>query len=302
MRPFSSSSLTRKHLGFLPSPPLCRQCLRQFSTTPPLASGHNKWSKIKHRKGAADVQKTGLRAESSRMIALLSRLHGETSPQVGAALATAKKAGVPKHILEGAVARGQGRSASGASLEPLTIEIIMSPGVALIVDCETDSKGRSLQDLMLIAKRHKGRTGSSATFLFTRLGRVVFEPRDPAAPAETPAVTVDDILDEAIEAGAEDIETDDDGNIVIWTQPNMTTAVTQALGPSFGDRILSSEIIWAANEDTKVKVDTELDAQGLADLLAALQEQPEVQGIYANVARGSISDEDWQRIEDNLDM
>ncbi|KAG7126951.1 hypothetical protein HYQ44_000671 [Verticillium longisporum] len=81
----------------------------------------------------------------------------------------------------------------------------------------------------------------------------------------------------------------------------MTTAVAQALGPSFGDRILSSEIIWAANEDTKVKVDTELDAQGLADLLAALQEQPEVQGIYANVARGSISDEDWQRIEENLD-
>ncbi|KAM0284826.1 hypothetical protein ACHAQH_001747 [Verticillium albo-atrum] len=300
MRPFSSS-LTRHSLRPLWDATLCRQCLRPLSTTPPRTSGHNKWSKIKHRKGAADVQKTGLRAESSRMIALLSRLHGETSPQVAAALATAKKAGVPKHILEGAVARGQGRSASGSSLEPLTIEIIMPPGVALIVDCETDSKGRSLQELMVIAKRHKGRTGSSATFLFKRLGRVVFEPKDAEAPAETPALTVDDVLDEAIEAGAEDIETDEDGNIVVWTQPNLTTAVMQALAPRFGDRVLSSEIIWSANEDTKVKVDTEIDAQGLADLLAALQEQPEVQGIYANVARGSISEDNWMRIGENLD-
>ncbi|WQF75706.1 Putative transcriptional regulator TACO1, integrase-like protein [Colletotrichum destructivum] len=261
-----------------PGFPFCHQCLRPLSTTPAAPSGHNKWSKIKHRKGAADAQKNSMRSQHSKMIALYSR------------------PGVPKNVIDSAVARGQGRTASGASLEPLTLEAILPPGVALIIEAETESKARSLQDLKVLIKKHKG-AANAAAFFFTRLGRVVFE----AAGEGGGGPGVDDILDDAIEAGAEDLEADDDGNLVVWTQPNMTNAVASGVGPKFGLKLLSSDIIWSANDDTKVKLDKGLEATSLADLLAALQEFPEVQAVYGNPVKGDMSEEEWARIEENLD-
>lgn len=196
-------------------------------------------------------------------------------------------------MIESAIARGQGRSASGASLETLTLEAIIPPGVALIVEVETESKARSLQDLKVLIKKHKG-TANAATFFFTRLGRVVFE-------AKQGTVTVDDIMDDAIEAGAEDIEADEEGNFVVWTQPNMTTSVANGVGPKFELKLLSSEIIWSANEDTKVKLDGAEEATVLGELLSALQEFPEVQTVYGNPAKGEITEDAWSKIEENLD-
>lgn len=200
--------------------------------------------------------------------------------------------GVPKNVIDAAIARGQGRSATGASLEPVTLEAIIPPGVALIIETETESKARTLQDLKMAIKKHKG-TPNTATFFFTRLGRVVFEAKE--------GTGLDEIMDDAIEAGAEDLEADDEGNLIVWTQPNMTTAVANGVGPKFGLKLLGSEIIWSANEDTKVKVDGAVEAGLLGELLSALQEFPEVQAIYGNPVKGEISDEEWAKIEDNLD-
>ncbi|KAF6830199.1 DUF28 domain-containing protein [Colletotrichum plurivorum] len=257
-----------------PQPTFCRQCFRPLSTTPAAQSGHNKWSKIKHKKGAADAQKNSMRSQHSRTIALYSR-HG-----------------VPRNVIDAAIARGQGRSATGASLEPVTLEAIIPPGVALIIEAETESKARTLQDLKMAIKRHKG-TPNTATFFFTRLGRVVFEAKEGAG--------LDEIMDDAIEAGAEDLEADEEGNLIVWTQPNMTTAVANGVGPKFGLKLLGSEIIWSANEDTKVKIDGAVEAGVLGELLSALQEFPEVQAVYGNPIQGEISDEQWAKIEDNLD-
>lgn len=182
----------------------------------------------------------------------------------------------------------------------------MPPGVALIIDVETESKMRSLEEFKAQIKKAKGRAGTGAMSFFTRVGRVVFAARpqaqDGQAPLpEEPAVTVDDVLDEAIEAGAEDLETDDEGNVVVWTQPNMTSAVTSALGPRFGGRVLGSEIIWKVNEGTEAKVSSPEEARVLADLLEALQEHPEVQAVYVNAVNGGLSEEEWSRIEENID-
>ncbi|KAF6817129.1 DUF28 domain-containing protein [Colletotrichum sojae] len=276
-----------------PQPTFCRQCFRPLSTTPAALSGHNKWSKIKHKKGAADAQKNSMRSQHSRTIALYSRLYGTTdNPQLVSAVAAAKKDGVPRNVIDAAIARGQGRSATGASLEPVTLEAIIPPGVALIIEAETESKARTLQDLKMAIKRHKG-TPNTATFFFTRLGRVVFEAKEGAG--------LDEIMDDAIEAGAEDLEADEEGNLIVWTQPNMTTAVANGVGPKFGLKLLGSEIIWSANEDTKVKIDGAVEAGVLGELLSALQEFPEVQAVYGNPIQGEISDEQWAKIEDNLD-
>ncbi|KAK1991972.1 YebC-like protein [Colletotrichum falcatum] len=285
-------------------PSLCRRCLRPLSTTAAAPSGHNKWSKIRHKKGAADAQKNNMRSQHSKTIALYSRLYGTTdNPQLATAVANAKKDGVPKNVIESAIARGQGRTASGASLEPLTLEAILPPGVALIVEAETESKARSLQDLKVLVKKHKG-AANAASFFFTRLGRVVFEAAGEGEGEGGGGVgqgIVDDVMDDAIEAGAEDLEVDDGGNLVVWTRPNATAAVAAALGPKFGLKLLGSDIVWSANDDTRVALDSGPEADALADLLAALRDLPEVQAVYGNPGRGVISEEAWARIEDNLD-
>lgn len=200
---------------------------------------------------------------------------------------------MPLDRIEGAIARGQGRTTSGAALEPITFEAMVPPSIALIVALESEGKARALQDLNVLVKRAKGSSGSSR-FFFSRLGRVVFE-------KGTSGLDVDQIMDDAIEAGAEDLENDADGNIVVWTQPTGTMQVCQAVGGKFKLKILSSDIVWTANEDTKAKLDGSVELVNFTELLEALREYPEVQAIYSNVTRGDMSDEDWARIEDNLD-
>jgi transcriptional/translational regulatory protein YebC/TACO1 len=144
-----------------------------------------------------------------------------------------------------------------------------------------------------MVKKAKGSVGSSR-FFFSRLGRVVFEKGESG-------LDVDQVMDDAIEAGAEDLENDADGNIVVWTQPTDTMQVCKVVGDKFGLKILSSDIIWTANEDTKAKLDASEDQVNFSELLEALREHPEIQAVYSNVSRGEMTDEEWARIEDNLD-
>jgi transcriptional/translational regulatory protein YebC/TACO1 len=216
------------------------------------------------------------------------------NPALAAAIAAAKKASVPKDKIEAAIARGQGKSEDGVALEQMTIEAVIPPSIALILDVETDSKGRVLQAVNQLIKKAKGSTGSSK-FFFTRRGQVVLDPGDSK-------LGVDDIMDEAIEAGAEDLENDEDGNIVVWTQPTDTMGAAKTLSSKFGFRILSSEIVWTPNEETKVTLDAGEDLENFVDLLEKLQSEcPDIQAMYANVARGSMTDEQWARIQSNLD-
>ncbi|KAK4236830.1 transcriptional regulator TACO1-like protein [Achaetomium macrosporum] len=275
---------------------ICAECRRTLVSSPALRSGHNKWSKIRHDKAANDAKKNAARTIFTKNIALYSKLFGpdpNNNPQLAFAITAAKKASVPKDKIEAAIARGQGKTSGGAALEPLTFEAMMPPSIALIVDLETESKLRALQDLNQMVKKAKGSTGSSK-FFFSRLGRVVFEKGESGLDA-------DQIMDDAIEAGAEDLENDEDGNIVVWTQPTGTMQVCKAVGDKFRLKILSSDIIWVANEDTKTKLDSSQELVNFTELLKALQEYPEVQAVYSNVSKGAMSDDEWAKIEDNLD-
>ncbi|KAH8821469.1 transcriptional regulator TACO1-like protein [Xylogone sp. PMI_703] len=270
------------------------QCL-SFSTTSVAQSGHNRWSKIKHDKMGVDAKKNQQRSMFAHEIALASKLHGgdpNTNPRLATVLATAKKAGFPKASMEAAIARGQGRSTSGAALENLTLEVMMPSQVAIVIDIETDNRARSLMELRFIVKCHGG-TVSPTSYLFTKKGRVSFE-------KDERNLGVDEVLDEAIEAGAEDVETDEDGNIVVWTEPQSTTAAAQGLMKSLALKIQSSEIIWDANEDTMVKLDSPEAVQALSDFIDQLQENDSVQGVYANIAQGNIEDDVWESLQSKL--
>jgi transcriptional/translational regulatory protein YebC/TACO1 len=210
-------------------------------------------------------------------------------------------------VIEKAIVRGQGRSLDGSSLESVTLEAMMPPGVALMIDVETDNRARSLKDLRLAVKKAGGTHASGSTaFFFTRLGRVVFAAAAAATAGDKGGRTtasLDDVLDRAIDAGAEDVDADADGNTVVWTPPSLTTAVVEAVAAPLGLPVLSSAIVWSPNEDTKVRVEDVEAVRNLGALLVKLREFPEVQAVYANAVRGdTVSDEDWAVVEENLDL
>lgn len=195
--------------------------------------------------------------------------------------------------MEAAIARGQGKSASGATLENLTLEVKFPPSIGVIIDIETDNKLRTLPDLRVIAKFHLA-TLTPMSYLFTKKGRVQFE-------KDERGLTVDDILDEAIEAGAEDVEADEDGNIVLWTEPSKTNAAAQALAKRFELQIQSTDIIWDANEETRSTLEGEENVRSFKEFVGKLRDNSHVQGVYANVKQGALSDEEWEDIQSQLD-
>ncbi|GJN68752.1 hypothetical protein VFPFJ_05427 [Purpureocillium lilacinum] len=278
--------------------PICPRCMRQFATTAAPLAGHNKWSKTKHIKAVTDKKKMAERTAFTKLIAMYSRMYGEDlkfNSQLANAVAAATKASVPKSLVEAAIARGQGRSATGAQLEPMTFEVLMPPNIALIADIETDNKTRTLHDLKYVVKKAGGVVGATA-FYFSKRGRAVFKPK-----ADGP--TLSDVLDEFIEyEGAEDVEELPDGGFLAWTQPASVAAITDALSRKFGLEVLESDIMWVANEDTTVAVDSHSSAESLDALFSGLREYPEVKAVFANVRQGSISDDEWDRIERHIDV
>ncbi|OTA61987.1 YebC-like protein [Hypoxylon sp. EC38] len=272
---------------------ICAQCRRSFTSSSVFRSGHNRWSKIRHEKGAADAKKNIQRSTFAKHLTLYSKLYGpdpNLNSQLASVIAAAKKAGMPKASIDVAIARGQGKSSTGVGLESLTIEVMMPPSVAIVVDVETENRQRALQELRALIKKHKG-TITPTAFLFSRLGRTVLKGT---------GGDFDEVLMQALEAGAEDVEQDENGDLVLWTQPNTTHQTAQNLSKVIPTEILNSEIIWTPTAD-KVKLDDDEATAAISKFLSALQEYPDVQGVYANVERGTISEELWNAVEDNLD-
>jgi transcriptional/translational regulatory protein YebC/TACO1 len=189
-------------------------------------------------------------------------------------------AGLPKATMEAAIARGQGKSATGAILENVTLEVIMPSTVAMIIESETDNKARTMMDLRHLIKQHGGSV-TPTNYLFQKKGRIAFE-------KDERNLGVDEVLDEAIEAGAEDVEADEDGTIIVWTEPNKTMSAADALQKSLNLKVESSDIIWDP-------------AKELSAFVQALQDNPNVQGVYANAAQGSLADDVWEDLQEKLD-
>lgn len=195
------------------------------------------------------------------------------NPRLTLALSNAKRASIPKTIIEAAIARGQGVSLTGQALETLTIEAMLPGSVAAVVECQTDQKARVLQDVRYLIKDGGG-TVTPTIFLFEKKGRVAMEKKED--------LNADDYLDQAIEAGATDIMTDDKSRLVVFTDPSETKRVGETFSKLSGLTIEELEISWDPNKDTLVQVQNEEQVKDLEDLLSALREDPSVQDIYLN--------------------
>ncbi|KAF7597313.1 hypothetical protein BBP40_006253 [Aspergillus hancockii] len=257
--------------------PVCHFC-RGFVSSSPSFAGHNKWSSIKHDKARNDKAKSKERQIIGKEISSAVQMWGpdtKYNPRLTLALSNAKRASIPKTVIEAAIARGQGISVTGEALEQVTIEAILPHSVAAVIECQTDQKARILQDLRYAVK-DAGGTITPTTYLFEKKGRIIFK-KDGLNP--------DDYLDQAIEAGAIDLTADEEGRLIVFTEPTETKSVGEALSKTSQLTIEELEIIWDPNKDTLVELTEDEQVMEIEDILSTLREESSVRDIYLNTTQ-----------------
>jgi len=235
-------------------------------------SGHSKWHNIKIRKQAQDKQKSKIFGKLSREIIAAAREGGgdpDANVRLRAAVDKARSVGMPQDNIKRAVQRGTGEI-EGVTYESAVYEGYGPGGVAIMVELLTDNRNRVVGELRSIFGRHGGNLGASnsVAWLFDRKG-VIIVPRK--------GVLEDKVLEAALEAGAEDMQTDE-SSYEIRTEPGELDAVKQALDAK-SISYDSAEVTMVPQ--TRVTLQ-EKEAQQLLRLLDALEDQDDVQQVYAN--------------------
>lgn len=197
----------------------------------------------------------------------------KSNPRLALVIANAKRSGMPKPTIEAAIARGQGITAAGAALESLTIEGMLPHSVAVVVECLTDQKARALQDIRAII-RHSGGSNTPTSYLFEKKGKIVFEPK--------PGLDVDSYLELAIDAGATDVEGDENNRLIVYTEHTATKSVADKMSATTDLVTESIDIIWDPNQDTLVRVESEEALSTVENIVSSLRDDPSVQDIYVN--------------------
>ena len=236
-------------------------------------SGHSKWSSIKHKKGAADAKRGKLFSKLSRAIIVAAK-EGGPDPDANIALANAveraRAVSMPKDNIERAIARGAGADANSEAYDAVTYEGYGASGAALIVEALTDNRNRTATNVRTIFSKNGGNLGAggSVSHGFERLGLIEY----PASAGDS-----DKVLEAAIEAGAEDVESDDDGHW-IWTNVAGLHEVARALEPMLGEAE-GAKLAWKPATEVEVRGG---DASNLLKLIDALDEDDDVQTVWGN--------------------
>lgn len=236
-------------------------------------SGHNKWSTIKHAKGAADAKRGALFTKLIKEISIAASMGGgdpNANPRLRAAIVKARAASMPKDNIERAIKKGTGEL-GGGTFEELVYEGYAAGGVAVLVEVLTDNHNRAAANVRNIFNKTGGNLGTSGSVsrMFDRKGVIEYD-------AEV--VSEDEVMEAALEAGAEDI-VNEDGIITVTTAPNDFTAVVEALEPK-GWASLSAEVAMVPQAYTAVDKDTAGKVQKLID---RLEEDDDVQNVWTTV-------------------
>jgi len=237
-------------------------------------SGHSKWSSIKHRKGAADAKRGKLFSKLSRAIIVAAR-EGGPDPDGNATLATAiQKArdnSMPKDNIERAIARGAGGASDGEAYETVTYEGYGPGGVAVYVEALTDNRNRTASEVRHVFAKNDGNLGTSGAvaWLFERKGVIL---------VSAEGVDEDELMLAAAEGGAEDVVAEG-SSFQVTCAPDDLAAVRAALDAA-GIAVESAELTMLPK--TTVAIEDEGTAKKLLRLMDALEENDDVQAVYAN--------------------
>ncbi len=236
-------------------------------------SGHNKWSTIKHKKGAADAKRGKIFTRIIKEMTVAARLGGgdpNSNPRLRAAVAEAKANNMPKDNVERAIKRGTGEL-EGATYEEITYEGYGPGGVALMVETMTDNSNRTTPEIRHIFEKNGGNMGTpgSVRFQFERKGYFSIEKK---------AAGEDKLMEIALEAGADDLRSDDPDAYEIYTSPENFEAVRQALEKN---NIPTLEAKLGQIPSNYVKLD-ENKARQMMRLLEMLDDHDDVQNVWSN--------------------
>ena len=234
-------------------------------------AGHSKWANIQHRKGRQDAARSKLFSKLSKEITVAAKMGDpdpEKNPRLRLAVKEAKASSVPKDVIERAIKKSQGGDAE--TYEEIRYEGYGPGGVALIVEAMTDNRNRTASNVRSTFTKHGGNLGEtgSVAFMFDRMGQVIY----PASMGDADAV-----MEAAIEAGADDVESGEGGH-VIWCDFTELAEVSNALEASLGEAE-STRLVW------RPQTTTELDLEGmqkLMKLIDALEDDDDVQSVTAN--------------------
>jgi YebC/PmpR family DNA-binding regulatory protein len=235
-------------------------------------AGHSKWANIRHRKAAQDAKRGKIYTKLAREITVAAREGGgdpETNPRLRAAIERARKFNMPKENIERAIKRGTGEIA-GEAYEEVTYEGYGPGGVAIIVKCLTDNRNRTASEVRHAFSKHGGNLGTSGcvSWMFERKGVIV---------VSAEKYDEDQVMEAAIEAGADDVVREDD-KFVVYTQPNELEAVRKGLIEA-GIEVEEAKLDLIPTTTTKVEGET---AQKVLKLLMALEDLDDVQEVYSN--------------------
>ena len=233
-------------------------------------AGHSKWANIQHRKGKQDAKRGKIFTRLIKEITVAARMGGGDvtgNPRLRLAVEKARENNMPKDTVENAIKRGSGQL-EGVNYEELRYEGYGINGAAVMVDCMTDNKTRTVADVRHAFNKYGGNLGTdgSVSFMFKHCGQMIF----------APGTDENGLMEVALDAGAEDITTNDDGSIEVITAPNDFVNVKQKLEaagykPEFGEVIMKPE--------NEIEFSGE-DAAKMQKLLDALEDLDDVQEVY----------------------
>jgi YebC/PmpR family DNA-binding regulatory protein len=236
-------------------------------------SGHSKWANIKHRKGAADAKRGKVFTKLIKEITVAARMGGgdpAANPRLRSAIVTAKSVNMPKDNVERGIKKGTGEL-EGVNYEEILYEGYGPGGVAVLVECMSDNRNRTVADMRSIFSKAGGNMGESGcvAWMFDKKGSLLVDKEN---------VEEEKLMDLAIEAGAEDVV--DDGNVFqVLTAPEDFDAVREALA---GEGVVFIEAGVSMIPQNEIEVDNPKTAGSLMNLLDNLEENEDVQNVHAN--------------------
>jgi YebC/PmpR family DNA-binding regulatory protein len=235
-------------------------------------AGHSKWANIKHRKAAQDAKRGKLFTKLIRELVVAAKAGGpvvEDNPRLRAAVDKALGANMKRDTIDNAIARGAG-TGEADNMEELTYEGYAPGGVAVLVEVMTDNRNRTVAEVRHAFTKRGGNLGTdgSVAYLFSRTGLIQF----------APGADEDKVMEAALDAGAEDVVTAEDGCIDVLTHWEHVGEVRDAL-VSAGLEPAQTEVTMLPSTEVTVDADTAASVVGLIDMLEDLDD---VQNVYSN--------------------
>ncbi len=235
-------------------------------------SGHSKWASIKHKKGAADARRGKIFSRLNKEITVAARLGGgdpSGNPRLRSAIQAAKAENMPKDNIERAIKKGTGEL-GGASYEECNYEAYGPGGVAIMIDCLTDNRNRTVAEVKHLFERHGGNLGEPGcvSWIFEKKGLIVFERE---------SVEEERLLELALEAGAEDIK-EEETQFEILTDPSDFESVKKAFDDE-GLAYIVAEVSMIPQNTVRLEG---REAERMLNLMETLEEHDDINHVYAN--------------------